>query len=80
MKVKHPYITDVSQLIESYLNNHPQAQDTLDGVVDWWLQKQLIDNSTAVVKDSLDRLIQKGVVAEVIRDKTVYYKLVHKTN
>jgi hypothetical protein len=50
--------------ILDYLRTHQQAGDTLEGIAEWWLASQRIDESVVRVKRSLDNLTSKGVVRE----------------
>ena len=47
-----------------YLAEHPNAQDTLEGIVEWWLLEQEIKRWTAQVKEALAELVAKGLVLE----------------
>ena len=58
-------ITDKSQLgnnILAYLVDHPKAQDTLEGIVEWWLLEQKITYETARVKEALSELVNRGMI------------------
>ncbi len=62
--------------ILAYLAEHPDAQDTLDGIVEWWLLKQEIKHRTAEVKASLADLTAEGfVIAEQGVDERTHYRL-----
>lgn len=50
--------------ILSYLLEHPDAMDTLEGIVRWWLMEQNIRNQTARVRKALDDLVKSGFVFE----------------
>ena len=50
--------------ILAYLADHPNAQDTLEGIVDWWLLERAIKFQEAQVKKSLADLVAKGLVIE----------------
>jgi len=60
--------------IMSYLTEHPEARDTLDGIVQWWLLENRIIHQTAVVKEALADLISQGLIREYTIDesKTLY--------
>jgi hypothetical protein len=60
-------ITDKSQLgnkILAYLVDHPKAQDTLEGIVEWWLLEQKITYETARVQEALAELVAKKMILE----------------
>ena len=60
--------------ILAYFADHPQAQDTVEGIVEWWLLEQRIKRATTQVKAVLAQLVAEGLV--IPRDGTagrVYY-------
>ena len=66
--------------ILSYLGKHPQASDTLEGIVEWWLLQQKIEYQTKVVRDALAELIKRGfLVKEVTKDSRVRYRATENT-
>jgi hypothetical protein len=59
------YDTDVQQIavqIERYLQSHPNAADTAEGIARWWLPGQGIQVSPLIVQQALDYLGSKSVV------------------
>ncbi|HEY6188600.1 MAG TPA: hypothetical protein VIW80_13165 [Pyrinomonadaceae bacterium] len=48
--------------ILAYLAEHEDAQDTLEGIVEWWLLEQKIKSRTAEVEKALDNLIADGLI------------------
>ncbi len=48
--------------VMAYLSVHPDAQDTIEGIVQWWLLEQTIEHQTAVVREAIDHLVEKGLV------------------
>lgn len=52
----------VTREILSYLAEHPKAQDTLEGIVEWWLLEQQIKRWQAQVQKALDELVEQGLV------------------
>ena len=60
-------IEDRSQIgkeILAYLVDHPKAQDTLEGIVNWWLLERAIKFQEAQVKKALAELFVNGLVIE----------------
>ena len=45
-----------------YLNAHPCAADTLDGIVQWWLPIQRYQTAKDIIQKALDDLVQQGLV------------------
>ena len=50
--------------ILAYLAEHPDAQDTVEGIAEWWLLEQKIKHTTTEVKKSLSELVDKGFIVE----------------
>jgi hypothetical protein len=50
--------------ILSYLEENPEAQDTLDGVIQWWLLERKIRYQITLVKEALSQLVKEGWVLE----------------
>lgn len=60
-----PYIpgrTYITHEILAYLAKHPDAQDTLEGIIQWWLLERKITYQTVMVKEALAELIEKGLI------------------
>jgi len=50
--------------ILEYLVEHPHAQDTLEGIVQWWLLEQKIKQWITQAQTALEELIAQGLVLE----------------
>jgi Fe2+ or Zn2+ uptake regulation protein len=60
-------ITEKSQIsheILAYLVEHPEARDTLEGILEWWLLERKIKRQKDQVKKALAELVAKGLVLE----------------
>jgi len=53
----------ISKMICSYLRKHPVAEDTLEGIAEWWLEAEKIETSVDEVADALESLVQEGIVS-----------------
>lgn len=68
--------SQVAYKILAYLTEHPKAQDTLEGIVEWWLLEQKIKRRIAEVKKALAELVTKGLVVERKgKDSRSYYRI-----
>ncbi|HEX5708773.1 MAG TPA: hypothetical protein VFX96_15855 [Pyrinomonadaceae bacterium] len=71
--------TDKSQIarqVLSYLSEHVGAQDTFEGIVEWWLLEQRIRQRAAEVREALDELTErKLIVAREGRDARTRYRI-----
>jgi hypothetical protein len=66
----------IAQDVLAYLVEHPQAQDTLEGITHWWLLEQEIIRRTADVRSALAELVAKGLVMEHRgEDGRVHYRI-----
>jgi hypothetical protein len=54
----------IARAILDYLLEHPDAQDTLAGIAEWWLPEEKIKTRSVVVKEALDQLVAKSLVLE----------------
>ena len=67
---------ELAEEILRYLIDHPNAQDTLTGIVTWWLLERAIETQTGLVKEVLDRLVVDGlVIAQQGSDSQTHYKI-----
>jgi len=71
-----PNKAQITHDVLSYLSEHAEAQDTLEGVVEWWLLEQKIDHHTVGVKEALDELIAKElIIARQGKDARIHYRI-----
>jgi Fe2+ or Zn2+ uptake regulation protein len=52
----------VARRVLEYLAERQDAQDTLEGIVEWWLVKQQLVEQTATVREALDELVAAGLL------------------
>jgi hypothetical protein len=68
--------SDISRAILEYLWKHPDAQDTLAGIAQWWLREVNIRNRTTTVGEALSDLAAGGLVIERKgTDSQVHYRI-----
>lgn len=66
----------IAQELLSYLARHPDAQDTLDGICEWWLLEEKIKRRKAEIREVLGELVRSGLVMENPgRDEHTRYRL-----
>jgi hypothetical protein len=67
---------DVARCILNYLQKHPQACDTLEGITNWWILQQRLSESIDVIQRSLEVLRADGLIIEQRRgDGQITYSL-----
>lgn len=68
--------SDIGYEILAYLSRNPNAQDTIDGIVEWWLLDQHIERQIAKVKSALTDLVERGLILKKKNaDSLIYYCL-----
>lgn len=67
---------EISNAILHYLLKHPQAQDTLEGIIHWWILEERIYQRTLEISEVLKSLVEKGFLIEKkISSSDVLYAL-----
>jgi hypothetical protein len=71
--------TDERQIardILGYLSAHTAAQDTFDGIIEWWLLEQKIHREMRQVRKVLDDLVARKLVSSrTARDSRTHYRI-----
>jgi hypothetical protein len=55
---------DLIRLILQYLINHPDACDTLEGITEWWVTREIINVKIQEVSAVVSILISRGLLVE----------------
>lgn len=55
---------EACQYILAYLLDNPDAGDTFDGIVEWWLLHQRIRFETRTVSEAVAKLVADGLIVE----------------
>lgn len=67
---------EVESAVLAYLDRHPGAADTLDGIAQWWLPRQRYVTARARIAVVLTRLVAAGVLQQRrLPDGTALYAL-----
>jgi hypothetical protein len=71
-----PNKAQITRDVLSYLSEHIEAQDTLEGVVEWWLLEKKINRHMTEVKEVLDDLVTKELlIARQGEDARLHYRV-----
>jgi hypothetical protein len=55
----------IAGIIERYVNDHPRAADTPEGIRSWWVSHQSYAESLDDVQNALDYLVALGRLSRV---------------
>ena len=73
--MEQPDVSEIAQEILDHLRKNPQAQDTLEGIGQWWLPARM-KSRTAAIKDALDELVDAGLITELLgKDAHISYRI-----
>jgi hypothetical protein len=64
--------------ILSYLENHPDASDTLDGIATWWSVKHGATVDRTTLQNALNGLLAKDLVERVTMPGRSYIRIKRK--
>lgn len=64
----------LAEEIEAYLVAYPNAADTIEGIIKWWIVLQCYEQMHRDVEEALEYLVNSGVVVKrKLRDGRVIY-------
>lgn len=67
---------ELERSLLDYLRRHPQAADTLRGIVNWWLPQQRYESGLRRIERVLSRLVVEGQLhCNRLPDGEVLYQL-----
>lgn len=66
----------VAEDILSYLVENKTAEDTIEGIVEWWLMHERIKRRTKEVRKALDELLRENlIIARESKDSKIHYRI-----
>jgi len=67
---------EIARAVLRYLKAHPEAKDTLEGIVRWWLERERSERLLEEVERAVTLLLSRDLVLETRRDgMPPYYEL-----
>jgi hypothetical protein len=67
---------DIKLKILEYLYDNQGAQDTLEGIVQWWLLERHIRQQYTLVRKALSDLVNRGLIIEIKASNTnIVYRI-----
>jgi len=64
MKADQKEQREICHYILAYLADNPDAGDTFDGIVEWWLLRQRLKFETRNVSEAVAKLVSQGLIEE----------------
>lgn len=65
-------LAQLASEIREYLEHHPRAADSAEGVAKWWLKRQRFEQSLTRIRKALDYLEAEGIVKKTSVEDPVY--------
>ena len=59
-----PSLPSPAPEILDYLARHPDAQDTIDGILHWWVLESCIRKWTHTIGEAVAQLVERGFLQE----------------
>ncbi len=59
-RIRHP--DEIQREILAHLAAHPHSEDTLEGIVEWWLLERTIERGLRDVEGALEGLVASGLL------------------
>ncbi|MBI1807049.1 MAG: hypothetical protein HYR76_08385 [Ignavibacteria bacterium] len=57
---------EIAQVILRHLSKHPDAGDTVEGIVNWWVRKEMFEMKSEGIVEVIDKLTMQGfLIAKV---------------
>lgn len=71
----HTSVNPIAEDIARYLQAHPDAADSVEGIRQWWLPRVRLEEATAQIEGALEELLERGVVVrQVMPDGTILFR------
>ncbi|MEE9354521.1 MAG: hypothetical protein V3U75_02935 [Methylococcaceae bacterium] len=74
-------VLQVAHEIQNYLQDHPNAADTLEGINKWWISRIRVEEAAVVIIKALEILERQGMVEKTVSvdGKEIYSRSTLKT-
>jgi hypothetical protein len=81
MNTQNQDIDALAAALRSYLIEHPNAADTLEGIARWWLAGEVGEAWFSTVQRAVEQLVMRGEMArQTLGDGTVVYERIKQQN
>ena len=66
---------ELARCLLDYLEEHPQATDTLEGIAEWWVMREQVRVDVRMLERVLRRLTEQGFLEETHAGSQVRFSL-----
>lgn len=74
-------VDEIAEQILRYLSKHPEAEDTAEGILRWWVMEEQLEEAADTVREALVSLVVAGnLYVAVGKDGSVRYRLRKPSN
>jgi hypothetical protein len=71
-----PLLSSPAPEILDYLARHPEAQDTIEGILQWWVLEACLRKWTATIAETVAQLVEGGFLEQnASADGRVLYRI-----
>jgi hypothetical protein len=72
-------LSEMAREVLAYLTAHPDEQDTVEGIAQWWSPQATIRYDRTVIEKALGELVREGVVIETnVRGASPLYRVTRR--
>lgn len=66
-------VDSIAKDIKEYFRGNPHAGDTVEGIANWWITKQSLNNARDLVLEALEMLVVQGELHKRVYGGRVIY-------
>jgi Fe2+ or Zn2+ uptake regulation protein len=66
---------ELAKLLMGYLEEHPQAMDSVHGIAEWWVAREQVGVNVNTLLRVLQQLTAKGLLEEIQSTEGPLYRL-----
>lgn len=70
---------EIARAVLRYLQEHPDAKDTLQGIAQWWILRECAERKLSEVEEGVSVLLAKGLIVEMRGEGLPSYFGLNKT-
>lgn len=66
-------VENIAKDIQEYFQGNPNAGDTVEGIANWWITRQSLNNAQDLVQQALEFLVDAGELHKRVYGGRVIY-------